>query len=144
MDTRQVNVIISEAAKKIAGIELGTSLPHLVIEEMLGVQRLEEPQKYYRLVSKLRNELIRDYGIFLETDHKIGYRTCKRGDEIKLCAGEVRSGIRKIWKATAKTQFIRVDEIKDSEKRAQTIAMAQKLANLTGMLKAGQVELLSS
>jgi hypothetical protein len=138
MDTRTVNVIVCEAAEKIARIEQGTILPHTTIEEMIGERRLNPRSRYYQLFGKVRRELIRTYGLFLKTVQKTGYEICKHGDEIDLCTGKVKTGMKIVGRATAESQCIRVGEIKDSEKRTRTIETAQKLSNIYGMLKQGQ------
>jgi hypothetical protein len=144
MDTRKVNYIIAEASEKIASIEHDTVIVHLVMGEILGVQRQDEPQRYYMLARKVKSELEREYGIFLETVSKVGYRIVPKGNEINQCIGEAESGIKKIYRATAKTQYIRVDAIEDAEKRTKTIQIAQNMANMIGMLNAGQKRLITA
>ena len=138
MDSRSINVIIDEAMRKIIEIEPGTIIPHLVLSELLDINYAEERDKYYGLVSRLKKELIRNHGIFLKTEHKMGYSLSKRGEEIDLCYGEMVSGVKKVGRAVSKTAFIRVDEIKDSQNRERTIVTAQKMANTFGLLRLGQ------
>lgn len=138
MDTRQVNVIIERACEKISVMEPGTIITHIVLEEMLEVKRLTDKEKYYSRVSKLRNELRNNYGIFLRTETKVGYSVCKRGKEIDLCLGKVRAGINKIRRGTVEAQYIRVDQITDDGERQRTIAESQKMANILGLVRMGQ------
>lgn len=138
MDTRQVNTIIENACKNISAMEPGTTIAHLVLEEMLEVHRLNDKEKYYNRVGKLRNELRNNYGIFLRTETKIGYSVSRRGKEIDLCLGKVRAGINKIRRGTLDAQYIRVDLIPDERERQRAITESQKMASILGMVKMGQ------
>lgn len=138
MDTREVNRLINEAAKNISSIAPGTTIPHLSMGELLGVQRHADKEKYYNMVGKLKKELQSVYGLFLRTETKIGYSIVMPGDEIDLCLGEFNAGKKKMWRATARTSCIRIDNIIDDAKRAQTISKAQKMANILGLLRFGQ------
>lgn len=137
MDTRSVSKLIGEVAKTISGIAQGTTITHLSFEEMLGVQYRKDNQKYFNLIGKLNKELQAQYGLFLKNERKVGYSIALPGDEIDLCIGEFNAGKKKMWRAVARTNLIRVDRITDPVKRVRTITEAQKRANLMGLLRAG-------
>ncbi len=137
MDTRKINQIVSEVASNIAGMTPGTTITHLVLSEQLQVDRLTEPGSYYSRVTKLKNELIRQHGIFLRTEHKIGYAVVLPGEEIQLCEGEYIRGYKTMRRAIGKTGNIRVEKITDQAKRTETIQKAQLMANKIGLLKMG-------
>lgn len=138
MDTRTINHIISETAKNISNIDPGTVITHMNMSEFFGMSKLENKDRYYSMVSKLNKELQTAYGLFLRTEYKIGYAIALPGEEIELCEGEFNAGKKKMWKATARTNLIRIDKINDTTKKEQTIKRAQKMANLIGMIKASQ------
>ncbi|MFA5252028.1 MAG: hypothetical protein WC454_05540 [Phycisphaerae bacterium] len=139
MDTRQVSAIIEAAAKKVVAIAPGTIIPHLALGEMLGAQRTEEPQKYYPMVIKLKRELQQQYGIFLRTETRVGYLVSKDEDAIDLCFGKMQAGAKKMRRAVAEAQYIRVDRIADEIKKTRTIQTAQSMASLIGMMRMGNV-----
>jgi len=131
---------VVEAVGKIAAIQPGTTIPHLVMENMLGVQRLNQPQRYYRLVRMVKTDLERNYGLFLHTEKAIGYSILAPGDEIGECVQDIRRGTKRILRGAVRSQLIRVEKIEDAEKRTKTINMAQRTANLAMMLKNGLAE----
>lgn len=137
MDTRQVNQIVSQVAENIAAMSPGAVIPHLVLGEMLEVDRLKEPQRYYNLISKIKTELMRQHGIFLRTEHKVGYAICLPGDEIDLCEGKCKKGIKTIVRAGIETSQIRLNKIQDEAKRQKTLNGANKIGNIIGLLKMG-------
>lgn len=131
---------VIEAIGKITAIHPGTTIPHLVMEEMLGVQRLKEPQRYYRLVRMVRADLERNYGLFLHTEKAIGYSILAPGDEMGECIQDIQRGTKRIVRGAMRSQLVRVERIEDPEKRTKTINMAQRTANLAMMLKNGVKE----
>lgn len=137
MDTRKINDIVDEAAEKISSIAEGTILPHVVMEDMLGTSRLDNKERYYSLMGKLRDQLKQRHGIFLKTERKVGYSIALAGEEIDLCAGKVESGIKRVWRGIAEANLIRIDNIADADKKQRTISKAQKMSNILGLLRAG-------
>jgi len=139
MDSANVQKIVSEAVDKIRAVANGTIVTHLTLEEMTGVSRAKEPQRYYRIVSKIKKELQRDCGLFLSTEQKLGYKITERGKEIDLCDGKYLKGIKQSVKAISEMQYIRVDEINNETLRNRTIQVAQSRMNTMTMLKAAGV-----
>lgn len=137
MDTRQVHQKVSQVAVNISAMSPGTTISHLVLCEMLEVDRIKEPQRYYHLIAKVKIELIRQHGVFLQTEHKVGYAICLPGEEIDLCEGEYTAGYNKMRRAAAKSTLIPIAKITDLDKRRKTIERAQAMTNCLGLLRLG-------
>jgi hypothetical protein len=135
MDRNKRAEIINSAVQSISSMGFGTTITHLAMEKFVGIKRQEEPQRYYGMVRSMREILMREYGVFLETEPKTGYVISRPGEEVDLCLGDFLSGARRMGKAVQKAQNIRVDRIEDDIKRAATIHKSQKMANVLGMLK---------
>ena len=134
--------LVQETAEKLSLVERGNVIPHLTIENFLGIRRLEPKSKYYALVKRIKTILKCDYGIFLKTEPKIGYRLALPGQEVDLCKGKFLSGIKKTRQAVADGNYIRLDNIKDDATKNRTIQEFQMMANITGLLKQGSEKLL--
>lgn len=136
----QISQIIEEAANNIKDMSPGTVLPHLVVSELLDVDRLAEKQTYYNRVSKLSKELKRQWGIFLRTEYNVGYVIAQPGNEVDLCEDKFLRGVKVMNRAVVDANFIRIDNIKDTDKRRRTIDRAQLMANKVGLIKLGTVD----
>lgn len=135
MDQNKRAEVINSAVQSVSAMGFGTTITHLAMEKFVGVKRQEEPHRYYGMVRSMREILMREHGIFLETEPKTGYVISRPGEEVDLCLGDFLSGARRMGKAVQKAQYIRVDRIEDGVKRAATIHKSQKMANVLGMLK---------
>jgi len=135
MDQNKRAEIINSAVRSVSSMGFGTTITHLAMERFVGIKRQEEPKRYYGMVRSMREVLMREHGIFLETEPKTGYVISRPGEEVDLCLGDFLSGARRMGKAVQKAQYIRVDRIEDDVKRAATIHKSQKMANVLGMLK---------
>ncbi len=140
MDTREVSAIISRTAESVSALEPGTLVQHIVLSEMLGVGRREEREKYYNMIQKLKTELRVKHGVFLKTQHKLGYEYVKAGDEIDICDGGVAQGVKRIVRSVRQMQDIRMDKINNEEKKAKTLRIANERASLIGLLKLGNAQ----
>lgn len=128
-----ISNICKEAADTISGIGLGNTVSHDVLEGMLKLSRDTDKERYYALVNKVRNILIRDAGVFLKNIPKKGYLIVPPGEEIDLCKGEFVRGQRTMKRAVAKSLYIRIDRISE-QARNRTIEESQKMVNIATFL----------
>jgi hypothetical protein len=132
---RTANIVISEAAENISKMSKGTTVTHLVMAQMLET-KWKTPQYGVR-VSQLRKRLRDVNGVFLVTEHKVGYRIANEGEEIEVCDSKCLKGIKFYRNGVKDMNQIRIDSISDPAKRNKTIQVAQNRANLLGLLKLG-------
>jgi len=127
---------ISEAAEAISKMAEGTTLTHLALSDMLG----ERPrtQAYYSMVRRLKNELMREYSIFLGTEIKIGYRIAEPGTEIDILDRKCKRAVKQYFKSVMEMEYIDLDKIKDETSKQRTIRITQDRANVKGLLKLGE------
>lgn len=125
---------VSEAVVKILAMEKGTVIHHTVLAEMAGERW--GTNKYYSFINNLMGKL-KDNGVFLENENRIGYRIAASGEEIDTCNNGFQRGVKKMTNSVKDMAYIRVGDIKDEQKRQRTIQIAQSRANLIGMLKLG-------
>lgn len=136
MDSNKSYKLIQDTCDHLVTLPRNQTVLHNVLANMLGVKPRQ--QTYYQLVIKLKRQLIQDYGVFLATEHKVGYRIVNYGEEIGLCEGEFISGAKRMKRAVVKTNYIRVDELPEA---AKSIALekAQKMSNLMHLFSQKQI-----
>ena len=136
MDTNKVNEILNVALDSIVKLPKNQTVLHNVLATLLHAK--PRTQFYYNMVKKLRKQLIADYGIFMETEHKVGYRIVNPGEEIGMCEGEFISGAKRMKRAVVKTNYIRVDALPEAAK-TETLEKAQKMSNLMHLFSQRQL-----
>lgn len=129
-DSRRVIETVLRTVETIVKTSHGTIVTHPVLMNHLEVSNM--PQ-YYNRMRIVREILKIEHGIFLETISKRGYQIAKRGDEYKLCEGEILKGLRRTQKGIGDFENIRLDEITDQKKRTETIEHANKWNTLKHM-----------
>jgi hypothetical protein len=127
---------ISEAAEAISKMAEGTTLTHIVLSEML--EERPRTQAYYSMVRRLKNELMREYAIFLGTEIKVGYRIAESGTEIDIPDSKCKRAVNQFVKAVREMQYINIEIIKDEILKQRTIRIVQDRANVIGLLRLGE------
>lgn len=122
---------VEKAIEYIVNMEAGTSISHLNMETLLGVERRNGP--YHSLVGRVRRGLILK-SRFLKTLPKIGYYVCRPEDEIVVCQGRKIRGMRATLKAIRDQAYINVTQIADPEKRKLVTDTVNRDATLAGMM----------
>jgi hypothetical protein len=140
MDTREVNQLVEKAVESISTMTPGTTVSHLVLGDLLKADRKQDPGSYYSRVGKVRKDLMQEHGIFLQTEHKIGYTIVVPGKEIDHCRGDYIRGYKKMVGAVKNTSNINMEKIKTEADRRRTIEGAQQMASMVGMLRMGTGE----
>jgi hypothetical protein len=141
VDSRLTRKLVEDTAKAIAQFAPGTIITHIQMSAFIDVPynigNKKQDQKYYNLVGKVWRALRDDYGLFLVNEPKVGYRISLFGEEVEVCDGKFRKGVKKMWGAVQDMSKIRIDRIEDPSKRTKTISISQHRANLAGMTRAG-------
>lgn len=127
---------ISEAAEAISKMAEGTTLTHLALSDMLGER--PKTQAYYSMVRRLKNELMREYSIFLGTEIKVGYKIAESGTEVDIPDSKCKRATNQYVRAVKEMQYIDLDKIKDDVLKQRTVRIAQDRANLIGLLNLGK------
>lgn len=128
------NKIIEDAAENISKLEVGTIISH---PDMAGfVFESYRSQTYYQKANQVENELWKGYGIFLETVRSIGYKISPPTEQAGLCEGQCIRGTKQIKVGVTKMGRIDMNAIPEN-KRADTLNITNKWANINIMLKAG-------
>ena len=139
MDGRLAATHVEHAAVSIA--DLGeTLLLHDALAEMLGSSR-ENDGEYRYMVHLLKRQL-RELGIFLISVPCKGYKTVPRGEEIDVCGGKFKRGLKAAARGLRDTQYIRLEKLTDAQKE-KTIAEIQKMSNCMAMITQGAPQKIS-
>lgn len=127
--------ILFRAADSISRLGFGSIVSHDAMASFVETQA--GTPIYYARVNTVREILMIQHHIFLETQFKTGYSLVEPGSEINQCEGKFLKGLKQQYKAVAYAAHIDMDRITDAQKRTATIEKSQKMAALTGMIKHG-------
>lgn len=131
------NTLVEKIIDHVKEMQPGTVIPHLVVEDWLGMKRAQQGSAYYMLLSRAKRDLIRRHGLFLQTRHRVGYAIVPRGREILQVVGEFSQGVKRMGQAVNKGNHIRADLIEDNTARQLTLDTTQVLATQHGMVMLG-------
>jgi hypothetical protein len=127
--------IYQDAAKAIADMGVGIEIPHVIMAKLVDTGY--STGAYGSRVAEVKEVLRRDYHLFLKCIPKKGYATVHHDLAIGECENQFYQGYRSMIKGVVYAQYIDVDAIKSAEAKARTIEKAQKMAALTGLVRAG-------
>lgn len=128
--TEEKNRAVALIVENLKQMNPGTIVPWTVLEQLVGCTKRED---LYPLLSRVKKEMARE-GIFLSTQHNVGYKIVPRGEEWKYTKGIYFKGIKVVKKAIVYTNAINISAIKDEASRITTIAESQKMSNVYGLL----------
>lgn len=134
MSSSTIEILIQKAVSLILNVSPNTLVTHLMMEQFVQDERRRHKTQYYARVHMLKTALKVDHGIFLKTVHKQGYVLVKGGGEIDCCIVNALRGMRTMVKASADTNYIKVNEIADLTERNKAIQGSQTLGNIAHML----------
>lgn len=140
MDKKLMESIVVETVEKIVDhVEKkgDVTITHNILCEWIGTK--ETDRHYYGMVGRIKKILKKNFGLFLISDTKYGYKAVKRGEEIDVIIGKIERGKRLVHRGCLDTQYIDLTLIDDESKRNRTIEKTQSIKNLDLLIKSGTI-----
>lgn len=140
MNSKRLQQLIDDAAKNIAEMPYGATIPH---ELLKGWLECESEGAYDSRIRRVKDALIREYGRFLEAEPTVGYKILHPNDAIYSPETHIRRALRAKERAVYEYSNMRCDEM-SAAARTYVIDRGQAAANLLAMEKAGYPAALSA
>lgn len=136
MDIYMRTQLVDKIIQAMREFEPNTIVQHNFLANLVEVKY--GTNKYYGIVNSARKKLEREFNIFTDTESKKGYRILFPGlQQAQSCNGTVRRGVAKIFEGVKRYTNIDVSRIANTKEKENVLQMAQRDANMAGLLSAG-------
>lgn len=101
----------------------GTTIAYTAMNELIG-RPVDPTSEGYRYLTSARRILLRDHGIVIDAEPKVGVRVCTNEEKILVSNRDLARGRRAVKRSRQKLTAVQYDQLSDGKKREWNARMS--------------------